>query len=353
VAMQRRLDRAAEILRSFTTDVSETNEETSLYGFNTPRIPSKLLLKCKGIAILWKFKVGVVVGSSHAYGIAIGRLPDGSWSGPAAFRMEALTLGFQMGLESVNMIMVFHRHPEKFLREYFVLSNAAGMVVGNFGFNDDIFNEEAIDDSVYLFSKTSGLYGGLSWDGSVVHIANMQNREYYASESVSSDAILRGQVKPPSSWADSNLLKTLIEISTSMYPKVLSEENSSQNTMIDKLKNDDEKAEEKDNEKEVVPTEKEVTSATTGLTSDSVPAPWVPDSEVSHCHLCKVDFTMFNRKHHCRNCGQIFCGNCSSKQHWVDARKEVCRVCDTCHASLTTQTMKAIDAQAEQQPQQQ
>ncbi len=34
---------------------------------------------------------------------------------------------------------------------------------------------------------------------------------------------------------------------------------------------------------------------------------WVHDSAVNHCYNCKVEFSMLERKHHCRDCGQIFC----------------------------------------------
>ncbi|XP_077992008.1 lateral signaling target protein 2 homolog [Glandiceps talaboti] len=42
------------------------------------------------------------------------------------------------------------------------------------------------------------------------------------------------------------------------------------------------------------------------------PPPWVPDEECSYCTSCKAPFTVIRRKHHCRNCGMIFCGRCSA-----------------------------------------
>ena len=43
---------------------------------------------------------------------------------------------------------------------------------------------------------------------------------------------------------------------------------------------------------------------------------WIPDSSVSACYKCKSDFTLINRKHHCRNCGKIFCSKCSN--NWAE-----------------------------------
>ena len=39
---------------------------------------------------------------------------------------------------------------------------------------------------------------------------------------------------------------------------------------------------------------------------------WVEDKTVSKCYKCNQLFTLFNRKHHCRNCGKIFCKLCSN-----------------------------------------
>lgn len=66
--------------------------------------------------------------------------------------------------------------------------------------------------------------------------------------------------------------------------------------------------------------------------ADTAPA-WA-DGEV--CHRCRVTFSMVQRKHHCRACGQVFCNQCSSKVSTLPRfgiEKEV-RVCEACYEQV-------------------
>lgn len=42
------------------------------------------------------------------------------------------------------------------------------------------------------------------------------------------------------------------------------------------------------------------------------PPRWIPDDEAPRCMACNLQFTTFRRRHHCRNCGGVYCGVCSS-----------------------------------------
>ncbi|KAA8532005.1 hypothetical protein F0562_006853 [Nyssa sinensis] len=63
---------------------------------------------------------------------------------------------------------------------------------------------------------------------------------------------------------------------------------------------------------------------------------WVPDEAVTKCTDCGSDFGAFVRKHHCRNCGDIFCDKCTQGRIALtaDEHAQPVRVCDQCLAEL-------------------
>ncbi|VDN03405.1 unnamed protein product [Thelazia callipaeda] len=62
---------------------------------------------------------------------------------------------------------------------------------------------------------------------------------------------------------------------------------------------------------------------------------WLDDSEARNCHACNKPFTLTNRKHHCRECGQIFCSSCSSFSAKIASHKNPVRVCSACYEEIT------------------
>eukprot|EP00039_Didymoeca_costata_P006289 m.88931 g.88931 ORF g.88931 m.88931 type:complete len:747 (-) comp13197_c0_seq2:2281-4521(-) len=61
---------------------------------------------------------------------------------------------------------------------------------------------------------------------------------------------------------------------------------------------------------------------------------WKDDSDVQDCSMCKKKFGLARRKHHCRNCGGIFCNDCSDNKMPLPHSAKPVRVCDACEIQL-------------------
>ncbi|GMI32964.1 hypothetical protein TrCOL_g2964 [Triparma columacea] len=79
------------------------------------------------------------------------------------------------------------------------------------------------------------------------------------------------------------------------------------------------------------------------LKSGGIVAPrWVPNKEQNNCTTCNCQFDWVKRKHHCRRCGFVFCGDCSSHRSLLPAgtaakesdTKNPRRVCGPCHEAV-------------------
>ncbi|XP_024536994.1 uncharacterized protein LOC9648677 isoform X2 [Selaginella moellendorffii] len=80
---------------------------------------------------------------------------------------------------------------------------------------------------------------------------------------------------------------------------------------------------------------------------EAEPPEWLPDSSATSCMQCSTSFKALScGRHHCRFCGQIFCGRCSSARSLLPSKfrvREPQRVCDTCASALEPgQTLLAL-----------
>ncbi|NXY10559.1 ZFY16 protein, partial [Pteruthius melanotis] len=61
---------------------------------------------------------------------------------------------------------------------------------------------------------------------------------------------------------------------------------------------------------------------------------WVPDSEAPNCMNCQAKFTFTKRRHHCRACGKVFCGNCCKRKCKLQYMEKEARVCTGCYDDI-------------------
>ncbi|XP_061541093.1 RUN and FYVE domain-containing protein 1 [Phycodurus eques] len=66
---------------------------------------------------------------------------------------------------------------------------------------------------------------------------------------------------------------------------------------------------------------------------------WLKDDEAIQCKQCQKEFSISRRKHHCRNCGDIYCSTCSSNELALPSYPRPVRVCDVCHSLLLQRSL--------------
>ncbi|ELT92845.1 hypothetical protein CAPTEDRAFT_118123, partial [Capitella teleta] len=71
------------------------------------------------------------------------------------------------------------------------------------------------------------------------------------------------------------------------------------------------------------------------FSNKAVTRKWADDSQVHSCMDCEKAFSVTVRKHHCRQCGNIYCNDCSSKTIATAASKKPVRVCNACYTDLS------------------
>ena len=70
------------------------------------------------------------------------------------------------------------------------------------------------------------------------------------------------------------------------------------------------------------------------MTTNFVPPGWIPDEDRKGCALCKLPFSVFSRRHHCRLCGDIYCADCSNYTAivpFLHNNHRPVRLCSVCH----------------------
>ena len=145
------------------------------------RIPAELLQRSEGIAIFENVvQAGFIFGGRRGTGVILLRQPDGEWSNPAFLSISGGSFGLQLGGKSSDIVLVFPNRDRvnEILSRSFELggniSGTAGPVASGAGNPEDDRNEP-----IYIYVRSSGLFGGLTVDGSKIGFHKDRNREFY------------------------------------------------------------------------------------------------------------------------------------------------------------------------------
>jgi len=159
-----------------------------------------LVRKSAGVVIIPDmFKGGFVVGGSYGKGVVVAR-KDGKWSGPSFVYIGAGSVGFQIGAQLTDLILVVigQNTMDSFLKSNFKLGADAAIAVGPLGAQVTAATEILLKGGIYSYSRAKGLFAGISLEGAGMGTEYDLNRAYYQTTSNPKD-ILYGGVETPES----------------------------------------------------------------------------------------------------------------------------------------------------------
>ncbi|KAF3387643.1 hypothetical protein F1880_000195 [Penicillium rolfsii] len=163
-------------------------------------IPARILAPAKGLVICSVFKAGFLGSVRFGSGLIVCRLPNGSWSAPSAVSLGGLGAGGQFGMEFTNFVFVLNTDAA-----VTTFINSGTLTLGGnisiaFGTGRSAETAAMIGTKgvagIFAYSKTRGVYGGLTLEGGMIVERSSANKKLY-DRKLKAKELLTGEVPPP------------------------------------------------------------------------------------------------------------------------------------------------------------
>lgn len=179
-------------------------------------IPPALLKGAVGIAIIpGVIKLGFIVGGRHGSGVLMVRDKEGKWSNPVFVSITGGSVGWQIGAQSTDVILVFksRRSVEGIKKGKFTLGVDAAVAAGPVGRKLEAATDVKLKAEIYSYSRSRGLFAGVSLEGAALQIDDDADAAYYGKPGIRAGEIMSGR-EGISSPEVGNLQKLLAEYAT-------------------------------------------------------------------------------------------------------------------------------------------
>lgn len=158
-------------------------------------------LQRQGLAIIRVFKAGFLGSGRYGNGIVVARLSDGSWSAPSAIGLGGAGFGGQIGFELTDFVFVLNDAAA--VRAFsqqgsLILGGNVSLAAGPIGENAEAAGATSLKGvaGVFSYSKTKGLFAGVSLEGSAIVERRDANEKLYGQRYTASQ-LTEGSVRPP------------------------------------------------------------------------------------------------------------------------------------------------------------
>lgn len=155
------------------------------FGRLRETIPQQLMEKTEGIIIIpGLINAGFGIGGKRGKGIAMVKNSDGTWSNPVFLTMTGGSLGFQIGIQSIDLVLVFLNKTSllDIGKSGFTLGGDISVAAGPVGRTSSAGTDYKMESEVYSYSRSKGLFAGISLSGSALDIDQKTNDEFYGND---------------------------------------------------------------------------------------------------------------------------------------------------------------------------
>jgi lipid-binding SYLF domain-containing protein len=179
-------------------------------------LPSRILKESFGIAVIpGVIKAAWGIGGQFGRGIICVRNEDGGWSAPAFISLVGGSVGWQIGVEKADIILVFKtlKSIDDIASGKVTLGADLSVAAGPVGRSAEASTDIDMKAEIYSYSKSKGLFAGLSIKGASIRIDKDANEAFYKKSGASAYEILHGgDIQAPPIVKD---LKRILEKVTS------------------------------------------------------------------------------------------------------------------------------------------
>ncbi len=161
-------------------------------------IPQEVMQHAKCVAVVpHMVKGGFVLGAEGGKGVATCRNADG-WSAPAFFTIEGGSWGLQIGVEGIDLVMIFQNDKgmEDLINSRFKIGADASAAAGPVGRHASADTDWKLNAEILTYSRAKGVFAGLTLNGAAVKPDEDSMKGFYGPD-VTERAILTGKVPPP------------------------------------------------------------------------------------------------------------------------------------------------------------
>jgi len=158
-------------------------------------------------------KVAIGIGGSYGRGVLVcrkGEKMDGSWGAPAMYALDQGSLGVQLGSTATDFVLaVMHnKGVDAILNGKMKLGANAAAAAGPTGAQATGYNAEAMSSDVLTYSRSKGLFAGVSLEGASIDTDNDANKKLYGKELGAKEIVTGSQAIVPAAKPLVSLLDT-------------------------------------------------------------------------------------------------------------------------------------------------